>query len=308
MQVGSFFECYGLKDACNNIYGSNINDFSRICDLNIAEKRVCIGLEQVVMAGFTQHILDKYVKKLQNAGYTVAVYAQDEQCANTTRSLLGVFSPGTYFSSDTENITNITCCIWIEVKVDPIQLLKNKSNKSLNVYIGVSSIDIYTGKTSIMEYSDVYIKNPTTFDELEQFISIYNPSETIFISNIEQKDLNDIVSYINIKSKSIHFVSLLADQTNKNTFRALNCEKQTYQCQLLSMFYKFDDFNAFFSIFNNNVWSTQSFCYLLDFIYQHNPSLVYKVAEPVIENKSNRLILANHSLKQLNILESVTNI
>ena len=35
-----------------------------------------------------------------------------------------------------------------------------------------------------MEYSEPYIKNPTTFDELEQFISIYNPSETIFISNI----------------------------------------------------------------------------------------------------------------------------
>ena len=166
---------------------------------------------------------------MQNAGYTVAVYAQDEQCANTTRSLLGVFSPGTYFSSDTENITNITCCIWIEIKADPIMLLRSRgSGKHLKVYIGVSTIDIYTGKTSIMEYSEPYIKNPTTFDELEQFISIYNPSETIIISNIEQKDLNDIVSYTNIRSKSIHYVNLLADSvSNKNTFRALNCEKQT---------------------------------------------------------------------------------
>jgi DNA mismatch repair protein MutS len=55
--------------------------------------------------------------------------------------------------------------------------------------------------------------------------------------------------------------------------------------------------------FNDKVWATQSFCYLLDFIYQHNPNLVYKIAEPVIENKSNRLILANHSLKQLNIID-----
>jgi DNA mismatch repair protein MutS len=308
MQVGSFFECYGLKDANDLIYGSNINEFSRICDLNIAEKRVCVGQEQVVMAGFTCHFLDKYIKKMQNAGYTVAVYAQDEQCANTTRSLLGVFSPGTYFSSDTENITNITCCIWIEVKADPILLLKTKSsslsNKQLKVYIGVSTIDIYTGKTSIMEYSEPYIKNPTTFDELEQFVSIYNPSETIIISNIEQKDLNDIVSYTNIRSKSIHYVNLLADtETNKNTFRALNCEKQTYQTQLISRFYKFNDINAFFSIFNDQSWSTQSFCYLLDFIYQHNPNLVYKIAEPIIEDKSKRLILANHSLKQLNIID-----
>lgn len=306
MQVGSFFECYGLKDANSLIYGSNINEFSRICDLNIAEKRVCVGQEQVVMAGFTCHFLDKYIKKMQNAGYTVAVYAQDEQCANTTRSLLGVFSPGTYFSSDPENITNITCCIWIEIKADPILLFKSKSSsaKQLKVYIGVSTIDIYTGKTSIMEYSEPYIKNPTTFDELEQFVSIYNPSETIIISNIEQKDLNDIVSYANIRSKSIHYINLLADpDTNKNTFRALNCEKQTYQTQLISRFYKFNDINAFLSIFNNNVWATQSFCYLLDFIYQHNPNLVYKIAEPIIEDKSNRLILANHSLKQLNIID-----
>ena len=306
IQVGSFFECYGLKDAIDNIYGSNIIEFSRICDLNIAEKRVCVGQEQVVMAGFTQHFLDKYVKKLQNAGYTTAVYAQDEQCANTTRSLLGVFSPGTYFSSDTENITNITCCIWIEIKADPIQLLKSKSSskKHLKVYIGVSTIDIYTGKTSIMEYSEPYIKNPTTFDELEQFVSIYNPSETIIISNVEQQDLNDIVSYINIRSKSIHFVNLLAEENkNRNTFRALNCEKQTFQTQLLSRFYKFDDITAFFSIFSNQAWSAQSFCYLLDFIYQHNPNLVYKIAEPIIENKNNRLILANHSLKQLNIID-----
>jgi DNA mismatch repair protein MutS len=305
IQVGSFFECYGLKDDHDLIYGSNINEFARICDLNIAEKRVCVGQDQVVMAGFTCHFLDKYIKKMQNAGYTVAVYTQDEQCANTTRSLLGVFSPGTYFSSDTENITNITCCIWIEIKADPIALLRSKgSGKQLKVYIGVSTIDIYTGKTSIMEYSEPYIKNPTTFDELEQFISIYNPSETIIISNIEQKDLNDIVSYTNIRSKSIHFISLLIDPaSNKNTFRALNCEKQTYQTQLISRFYKFNDINAFLSLFNNNVWATQAFCYLLDFIYQHNPNLVYKIAEPIIEDKSNRLILANHSLKQLNIID-----
>jgi len=291
-----------LKDNNDNIHGSNILEFSRICDLNIAEKRVCVGADQIVMAGFNYQFLDKYVKKMQSAGFTIAVYAQDEQCANTTRSLLGVFSPGTYFSSDTENITNITCCIWIETKVDPIQLLKSKSQKQLNVYIGVSIIDIYTGKTSIMECSEQYIKNPTTFDELEQFISIYNPSETILISNVIHGDLNDIVSYIGIKSKSVHYVHLL-EENNKNTQRALNCEKQTYQSQLLSRFYKFDDMTAFMETFNDKVWATQSFCYLLDFIYQHNPNLVYKIAEPVIENKSNQLILANHSLKQLNIID-----
>lgn len=308
IQVGAFFECYGLKDQNTGaIYGSNIMEFSRICDLNIVDKRVCVSSgEHVVMGGFKEHLLDKYIKKLQDAGFTVAVYVQDEQCANTTRSLLGVFSPGTYFSTDTDetNITNNTCCVWIEVRKKPMHQ-KMTCVSNLNVYIGVSVIDIYTGKTSIMEYSTNYIKNPTTFDELEHFISIHNPSETIVISNLPMSEVNEINGYINIKSKSVHLVNLLQDEvSSKNTLRALNCEKQTYQTQLLSRFYKFNDLTAFMQPFLDKVFATQSFCYLLDFIYQHNPNLIYKISEPTIESESGKLILANHSLKQLNIIDS----
>ena len=295
MQVGAFFEVYGLKDKNDNIFNSNIMDFSRICDLNVVDKKVCCGSEPVVMAGFKDHLLDKYVKKLQDSGYTIAVYEQDEQCANTTRSLTGVYSPGTYFSTDTENITNNTCCIWIENKKGTF---KNKDK--MFVYIGASIIDIFTGTTSIMEYKEQYIKNPCTFDELERFISIYNPSETIFISNLPVSEIDDIVSYANIKSKSLHIINL---NDHKNVQRASNCEKQTYQVELLNKFYKINDINAFMGIFNDNVYATQSFCYLLDFIYQHNPNLIYKIYEPVLENDSKKLILANHSLKQLNIIE-----
>ena len=304
MQVGAFFEVYGLKDSNENIYGSNIMDFSRFCDLNVVDKRVCCGSEPVVMAGFKDHLLDKYIKKLQDVGYTIAVYEQDEQCANTTRSLTGVYSPGTYFSTDTENITNNTCCIWIESKKG---VLKNKDN--MYVYIGASVIDIFTGTTSIMEYNEIYIKNPCTFDELERFISIYNPSETILISNLSVLEIDDIVSYTNIKSKSLHTVYFstsqpdLSNKNSKNVFRALNCEKQTYQIELLSKFYKINNIDSFMTIFNDNVYATQAFCYLLDFIYQHNPNLIYKISEPTIENINNKLILANHSLKQLNIID-----
>ena len=45
-----------------------------------------------------------------------------------------------------------------------------------------------------------------------------------------------------------------------------------------------------------------SFIYLLDFTYKHNPNLVNSISEPIFENYTDRLILANHSLKQLNII------
>ena len=90
MQCGAFFEVYGLKDKHDNIYASDIMEFSKICDLNVVDKRVCCGKESVVMAGFKEHLLDKYVKKLQDSGYTIAVYEQDEQCQNTTRQCLKI--------------------------------------------------------------------------------------------------------------------------------------------------------------------------------------------------------------------------
>jgi DNA mismatch repair protein MutS len=307
MQNGAFFEVYGLKNENNFLHGSQILEFSRICDLNIVDKKaagdkhVMINNNKVVNAGFKTHLIEKYIKKLQESGFTIVVYEEDEEDDPITkkknRSLTGVYSPGTYFSYDPEMITNNNCCIWLETKKPCLKSVENY------IYVGVAQLDIYTGTSSIMEYNQLYINNPCTFDELERFISIYKPNETIIVSNLNNDEVNDIINYANIQSKSIHTVSLHYSELCKNTMTALNCEKQTYQTQLLNKFYNIPDMQSFMGIFNDNVYAIQSFCYLLDFIYQHNPNLVYKISEPKLENNSERLILANHSLQQLNIID-----
>lgn len=304
MQVGSFFEVYGIYSEINKaITGSKIVDFSQICELNIVEKNTCIGKDNVMMAGFKDMQIEKYIKKIQDAGFTVVVYVQDEAVKNTTRSLGGIFSPGTYFQPESQNLTNSITCIWIDL-IENKLLMKGKF-----VVVGVANIDIYTGKTSIFQFKETYINNPTTYDELERFISIYNPSEVLLITNLpEEKELDYIISYAGISSSLIHKIHIIEkhDKTEKmqteKMQRVKNCEKQSYQKEVLSKFYKFDDYNVFVQNFYENNIATQSFCYLLDFVYQHNPHLVNKLSEPIFENCSTRLSLANHSLKQLNII------
>ena len=114
MQVGSFFEIYGLRDSQGNITGSNIEDVAAKCDLLIAKKGQKIKGKQVVMAGFGLTQIDKYIKKLQELGYTCPIYTQDTQTKNTTRSLSEIVSPGTYFSADSEIISNNAPCVWIK--------------------------------------------------------------------------------------------------------------------------------------------------------------------------------------------------
>ena len=302
MQVGAFFEVYGMSDDNNRITGSQILEFTQICDLNFADKNTSVDSKKVLMAGFKDFLLEKYLKKLQDAGYTIVVYVQDEQAKNTTRSLFGIFSPGTFFSNDSTQLTNNITCIWIEK-------FENKWNTSEigeYVEIGVGNIDILTGKSNIFQIRESYIHNPTTYDELERFISIYNPGEVIFLSNLSEELMDDILQFINVKSRLTHKICLNKDSQEKSTVmlnRAHNCEKQTYQKEILERFFGSSIFDIFLENYYENVLASQSYCFLLDFIFQHNPYLVEKIERPELDSKKDRLVLANHSLKQLNVID-----
>ena len=304
MQVGAFFEVYACKDN-DRLIGSQIQDFSLICDLNIADKKSCVDEKNVVMAGFSVYMIDKYLKKLQEAGYTIAVHRQNE--TNVSERILDcIYSPGTFFSHENIHITNNITCIWlivVDISSSSTTFKKfikpNQINNKL-IQVGISNINILTGKTTIFEFKESYINNPTTFDELERFISIYNPSEVIIISeNLSNTEVDDIIQYASIQSSSIHKINLNEEFLSDKKREANNCEKQTYQLEILNKFYNNINTQYYFE----NIYSTQSFCYLLNFIYQHNPNLIHQLEEPTIENCSDRLILANHSLKQLNIIQ-----
>lgn len=303
MQVGSFFEAYGLLDDNNNIRGSNIVDFAEINDMAISRKNICVGKSKVVMAGFGLPQLDKYIKKLQDNGYTIVVYVQDSQSKNTTRSLNGIYSPGTYFSNESKELTNNIICIWIN----------HSSNKIIGIgeqiNIGISNIDIFTGKTSLFEFTMPYYHNPCTYDELERYISIYNPNECVILSNLEEYIIDDIINFTNIQCSKIHKIILNSNNNKNNKTRnsdlhksAENAEKQIYQQEIIKRFYPFDNEENIINEIQNYCFASQSFCYLLDFVYKHNPNLVSKLSKPLYENYTERLILANHSLKQLNII------
>lgn len=293
IQVGAFYEVYGLYKSKEDetITGSNINEFSTKCELNVSKKNICVGSQPVAMAGFRDYMLDKYLNKLQEMGYTVAVYSQDEKAAGTSRSLTGIYSPGTFFSneSSTDKITNNTMCLWL-------QKFRNK------IVCGIANIDIYTGKSLMFEYDQSYAATPDTYDELEKYISIYNPSEVIIIHNLTEDVVENIIKFSGIRTDCIHKHNL--EQPTKKTksvneIRIKNCEKQVYQNEVLTRFFETVDYDEKYL---NYPVATQALCFLLDFVYVHNPSLVEKIEPPVFDNKSDRLILANHSLKQLNII------
>ena len=300
-QNGSFFEIYGLQDENNEITGSLIQEASHICDLKIAQTNKKHENFKVLMAGFKVEVIEKYVKKLNEGGYTIPIYEQELSATGFIRKLTQVISPGTFWSNDSELLSNNTMCVWL-YKYRPFGRQPEK------ITVGMSNLDIFTGKSSMFEFLNIYQHDPTTYDELERYVSIYNPSEIIMIHNLTDGLLNDIIQFTSITSKSIIKINLNKnDNSNKSTSDELiksaeKCEKQIYQHEIIKTYFPNTNEEIFFDKYQNYVIATQSFCFLLDFIQKHNPNLVNKIKEPFFENCSNRLILANHSLVQLNIL------
>jgi len=339
MQVGSFYECYAIKKGKNVYEGSNILDFTQINDMVIANKNTFVDNNEVVMAGFCLAQKDKYVKKMIMHGYTVLVYDQTSDTKNTTRCLENIYSPGTFFdnndyysltnensnnenSNTNNNLSNNTICIWIHYSK------LNKSVKTENVTIGLNIINIFTGKIVSYEYYHPFLNSPTTYDQLEKYISIYNPAEAIIITNITSNIYNDktiknsyiddVISFANIHSHKIYKIYLDETQEHKHkqtqtqtqenksniiSFEkvAFNCEKQIYQQELIDKIYGQGSYREKHEFQNYSI-ANQSLCFLIDFIYKHNPSLIKNISYPCFDNVNNKLILANHSLKQLNMI------
>lgn len=312
-QIGSFYEVYGIQhtkiqanedfvddivnedDDENDILDTQYTEFRQICNLNIAEKKMLVThiptntICKILMSGFGMIQIEKYISILQKNGYIVVRIDQDSMGVKSPgRHVQGIYSPGCRVTSsfDDEITSNNTVCIWLE-------------STSKQICIGISSIDTYIGKCSIYQYTADNLHSPITYDDLERFISITQPNEFIIISKMDNNTIDEIIGFIGIQQSnniSIHRVDL------RKSKKVKNCEKQTYQKELLSKFYKFDDFSVFNQNFYHHIIATQSFCYLLDFIFEHNPDLVRNIEFPIFENLQKRLILYNHSFKQLNII------
>lgn len=278
MQVGSFYEVYS-----KSYTDEHMTMFSQLCDLKIANKT-----DNFYMAGFRDYMLDKYLSKINESSYTSVIFNQEDVNGTLERKEVAVYSPGTMFIDDEKTLSNNITCIWI-----------NKTKK--DIIFGISNLDIFTGKTNICEYQEVYYHNPTTYDNIEKFISIYNPIEIILIYNLEEDIINNIIQYIRITSKKITKISLIGS-SNPLSIQAINCEGQNYQSEIIKTFYP----NLHQTIIVDNLFEKivafQSLCFLLNYVSQHNPSLTTLLREPIIENNDS-LILANHSLKQLNIID-----
>lgn len=295
-QSGSFYEVYGYKGPEDiHIQGSLIEEFSQVCDMQISEKKASYKNKALYMAGFGTRDwqLEKYKTRLLENNYTVVVIIQLEDMQSTgakkkKRELEGIYSPGTFVPTDTKiTWNNHMMCVWTET-------YKTKSHKTQYV-VGIAILNIVTHQSYLIEYTIVDSKlQATSLDDLERCLTIYKPKEIILVSQIK-----NIESFVpSLQNMYIHRYDPSMDIIK-------NAEKQVYCRHIVSQYFGSDALTqcAEFTMF---VLATQSFCVLMHFLEEHNPQLCKRVKLPIWENQSKTVLLANHTLTQLNILSDQT--
>ena len=292
MQVGSFFEIYGID---NNTINFNIEKLYKICDLmNIQISKKNKNIKEItrtnpLMAGFPLVAVDKFIQILLNNNYTVVLIEQVTPPPEPERKVTNIYSPGTNIEYCNNHDSSNLVSIYIESFKD-IQKYKN-------IYcVGLSNIDLTTGKSIIYECFSEIDDNKKIYDEIYRFIKINNPKEIIINLKNINKEINKekLINDLDIEGKIYH----INDDINKDVF------KLSYQKQYLEKIYNNTSLLSIIEYLDleRMNYGLLSFIFLLQFAYEHNENIIKNIDKPVIWDKNTHLILTNDSINQLDII------
>ena len=295
MQVGSFYECYGIiKSKDDSWKGPNLIQISEILNIVCTRKDKSvseISEKNPYMLGFPLVATNKFINILMENGYTIIMVDQVTPPPKPKREVTNIYSPGTYIEGQQKPDTNYIVSIYLEEE-------SQKNTKSL-LCSGMSAVDLTTGKVIINEVHSNSQDDKIALDETIRFISSLNPKELIIFHKSKEKKIYTeefIKSYLELDNKYFHYKSIIDPKYYK----------LSYQNEFLKKIYKntgqitpieYLDLDKF-------IYATLSFILLLDFSYDHNEKIIFNLEKPEYYSDSKHLILGNNAIFQLNIISS----
>jgi len=296
MQVGHFFECYAVDNQKEKINNENIYRLSDIMNIQLTRKNKTIQENHrgnPLMIGVNLYSIDKYIQILLNSNYTIILIEQVSDPPEPDRKVTAIYSPGTDLKYITKGDTNNLVSLYIETVKD----IKNMKDV---MYIGLSSIDLSTGKSTIYEvYSKITDLN-YALDETYRFIQIWNPKELIVYLNNVHVTQSYLSSYLELSNRVVHFKDTIESKYLNINFQKVGFEKIFPNHGIISVLEYLD--------LEKKPYGSISFTLLLEFAHKHNEKILYKIDKPEIWDEQKYLILTNNTVNQLNVIAHTSSI
>ena len=295
MQVGHFYEAYGVDNEKENTNSENMKNLADIMNIQMTRKNKSISDNSrgnPLMIGVNIYSIDKYIQILLNANYTIVLISQISDPPYVKREVTNIYSPGTNIEYSIKGNTNNLVSIYIE------QVKQNDGNQI--IFIGASSVDLSIGKNNIFEINSKINDKNYALDELFRFIQVYDPKELILIKKNLNMSNDKLSNYLELNNRIVHYKDY--DELNIQYFNI------NYQRQFLEKIFKNHGLLSVIEYLDleRTNFGLISYIFLLDFAYEHNPNIIQKIDKPEIWNIEKYLILANNTINQLNLVDHQT--
>jgi len=303
MQVGSFFEVYGIKWPDGGTLG-NVWQVAADLDIKIARKEMTVygnSEIEVYMAGVKEEYAEPYLERLVDAqGWTVAVYVQ-AKLGNTDqyeRVLKNIISPGINFESD--SISNVFMYIYMKGTRSRITAAKTALN------IGVYFVDCISGANGSMElFSRDIQEYNVAFSELVKLITIKNPAEIVI-----HMDIPEIEQYRQFSQQELYVGLTLFDKNVKLVRTVVDSRLKSVGVQedILGRAYCAykgkQSIKQMLGLDGQFEFGRLAMCLALEYIFQHDTNIIKLLERPeVLNSSSHYLMLANNCLQQLDVID-----
>jgi DNA mismatch repair protein MutS len=285
IQVGSFHECYNTDSE-----GINLIELAQQLDIICTKKNNNLPLSKTNprMVGFPIHVTFNFIDKLIDMNFTIVVIDQVSPPPLPIRKVTNIFSPATYINKHTTSPQYLLALV----------IEKVKQNNSISLCIGMSCYDVQTGDGSFFETYSTTNDILIGIDDTIRFMEKYPTKEIILEHNLQPQDvigtltLNDILNYLAIDIKTTYRINIT------------NQKKIPMQSKFLDKIYNQPNVIELLDLQFLNI-ARLSQIILLEYISNHQPTLLTNITLPTIYQTSKYLYLGNKALSQLDVFSNI---
>ena len=279
MEIGTFFEVYEVNN--DELKVGKAKEIAELLNIQLTRKSKAVlenSVSNPLLAGVPAVSLDRYLSRLiSTKKYTIIVVKQKGEMPNIKRYVSNIISPGTnfeYLSEPSEN--NI------------VSLLIDENAGIFSV--GYSAIDVSTGKTICNEIHSTRDDKTYALDEAFNLLQTYTTSEVIITLDSKEIDKEWIVHYLELES--LHY--------SVNTKRF----KIQFQNELFTRVFNINSFlsSIEFLDLERHPYTTESLAVLIDFIIEHDESIIEKMNKPQFLGNNRYMYIGNNAMEQLSVI------
>jgi len=279
MEIGTFFEIYEVNNDKQKI--GKAKEIAELLNIQLTRKNKSIlqnSTSNPLLAGVPAVSIERYLSRLiSTKKYTIILIKQKGVMPDVKRYVANIISPGTNFEYLNEpNENNI-----VSLLID----------ENMGIYsVGYSAIDVTTGKTICNEIHSSRDDKTYALDEAFNLLQTYSTSEVIITLENRQIDTEWLESYLELSS--IHHLF--------NTTRA----KINYQNELFARVFEINSFLSPIEYLDleRYPYATESLAILIDFIIEHDESIIAKMNKPNFLGSNRYMYIGNNALEQLSII------